>query len=184
MSDDYKRKLPNILTITRMAFVPVIIAFMMVDEPIHGYIAAGLFIIASITDYYDGYFARKYKVESMLGKFLDPVSDKLLVSSILVMLVYMDRLHPIIVILLLSRDTLIGGLRSVAAAENVVIAAGNLGKWKTGVQMVMIPALLINVNLFGIPFDIIGTVGIYLSLVLSLVSGWDYLYQFFKDRKL
>lgn len=183
MSDNYKKQLPNIITVSRIAFIPFIIYFMMIEDSLSGYIAAGLFIIASITDYYDGYFARKYKTESFMGKFLDPISDKLLVSSILIVFVYMDRLNPIAVILLLSRDTLINGLRSVAAAENVVIAAGNLGKWKTGVQMVMIPAMLIYDTILGIPFYKIGLAGIYVSLALSLISGWQYMRDFFAARK-
>ncbi|MCB0347436.1 MAG: CDP-diacylglycerol--glycerol-3-phosphate 3-phosphatidyltransferase [Bdellovibrionales bacterium] len=183
MSDNYRKQLPNMITLSRIAFVPFIIYFMMDTDFFSGFIAAVLFIIASITDYYDGYFARKYKTESFLGKFLDPISDKLLVSSILIMFVYMGRLHPVIVILLLSRDTLINGLRSVAAAENVVIAAGSMGKWKTALQMVTIPAMQIYETTYGIPFYKIGLAGIYISLALSLVSGWQYMRDFFAARK-
>ena len=99
------------------------------------------------------------------------------------MFVYMGRLHPVIVILLLSRDTLINGLRSVAAAENVVIAAGSMGKWKTALQMVTIPAMQIYETTYGIPFYKIGLAGIYISLALSLVSGWQYMRDFFAARK-
>tara|TARA_B100001248_G_C27379710_1_gene456273 strand:- start:313 stop:882 length:570 start_codon:yes stop_codon:yes gene_type:complete len=182
MQASWKKSLPNLITFSRILFIPFIIYYMLEPSLVHGLIAAGLFIVASISDFLDGYFARKYNVESFLGKFLDPVCDKLLVSSILIMLVYQDRLHPVIVILLLSRDTLIGGLRSAAAAENIVIAAGSLGKWKTAIQMVMMPAILIYENLWGIPFYEIGLAGIYISLFLSLISGWQYMRDFFQAR--
>lgn len=183
MTSEFKKSLPNAITFARVLFIPFIIYFMLDTEFWNGIIAAILFIIASISDFLDGYFARKYDVVSFLGKFLDPVCDKLLVSSILIMLVYQDRLHPVVVILLLSRDTLISGLRSVAAAENVVISAGDLGKWKTALQMVMIPAILIHDTIYGIPFYLIGLIGIYISLLLSLISGWQYLRDFFQERR-
>ncbi len=163
-----------------MAFVPFLLYLLYEDSVLYGYIAAGLFVLASITDYLDGYFARKYKVESKLGKFLDPISDKLLVSAVLVMLVHLDRINPILVVALLSRDTLINGLRAVAASDNIVIAAGSLGKWKTAVQMIAIPAILIHQPVLGIPFYPIGNIGLWLSLVLSLVSGVQYIQGFLK----
>lgn len=178
----WQRQLPNAITMLRMAFVPLIIAALWEDTPVRGYIAGGLFILASITDYYDGHFARKFKVESLLGKFMDPISDKVLVSSTLIMMITTKDIHPLLVILLLSRDTLINGLRSVAAAENIIISAGSLGKWKTGVQMVAIPAALIETPLWILPSREIGWIGLWLSVVLSLVSGYQYVRGFLAQR--
>jgi CDP-diacylglycerol--glycerol-3-phosphate 3-phosphatidyltransferase len=147
----------------------------MKDFPEQGLVAAGLFILASITDYFDGYLARKLNAQSILGKLVDPVADKILVTSTLVMMIPTRGLSPILVILLLSRDTLIGGLRAVAASENIIIAASPLGKWKTALQMVAIPAALINTPVFGVPLREIGDVGLWFSVVLSFISGFDYL---------
>jgi CDP-diacylglycerol--glycerol-3-phosphate 3-phosphatidyltransferase len=165
------------------AVVPFIIIALWEDTPERGYIAAVLFIIASISDYYDGHLARLYKVESTLGKFIDPIADKILVSSTLIMMIPTKDVSPILVILLLSRDTLINGIRSVAAAENVIIPAGTLGKWKTGLQMVAIPAALIETDILIIPAKLIGEVGLWLSVVLSLVSGFQYMKGFAKKTK-
>lgn len=184
MPAPWKRKLPNILTLLRMLFVPFILVLLYKDSTFRGFIAAVLFILAAITDYLDGYFARKFNVVSLLGKFLDPVSDKLLVSSSLIMLSHLDRVHIFVVIILLSRDTLIGGLRSVAAAEGVIIAAGDLGKWKTAVQMVGIPALMIYGTFNHLWIHQLGSICIQISVILSMLSGLRYLKEFHKKRKL
>ena len=152
----------------------------MEDRYNNGLIASGLFILASFTDYLDGMLARRYGVVSVLGQFLDPVSDKMLVSSILIMLIPLGKISAILVVLLLSRDTLIGGLRSVAASQNVIIAAGSMGKWKTAIQMIAIPSILIEHPIFYK----IGLFGLWFSLVLSLASGWQYLYSFFKKTSI
>lgn len=178
------RLLPNLLTILRIICVPFIIYLMLDPSRFNNWAAAIIFIFASITDYLDGYIARKYNVVTLLGKFLDPISDKLLVTSILIMLIPMERVHAILVILLLFRDILIDGLRSVAAAENIIIAAGPLGKWKTAIQMISIPGILVYEPVLGIPFHLIGYWGLWLSVVLSLLSGVGYLKGFFKDRNV
>lgn len=147
-----------------------------------GYIAAFIFILASITDYLDGMLARKFQVESVMGKFMDPVADKVLVSSTLIMLIPSERLGPIMVVLLLARDTLISGLRSIAATQNKIIAAGTVGKWKTAVQMVAIPAVLIHQPLFGIPFYEIGYWILWISVALSLISGAQYIWAYWKSK--
>lgn len=152
-------------------------------SPLGGYVAAALFIFASLTDYLDGSLARKFQVESVVGKFMDPVADKILVSSTLVMLIPSGRLDPFMVIILLSRDTLISGLRSIAATQNRVIAAGTVGKWKTAWQMIAIPAVLIREPLFGIPIYEIGYGILWISVVLSVYSGAQYVIGYLRDTK-
>ncbi len=182
----YQRHLPNIITLFRIAVVPFIILALKWDSQWAGVVAALIFITASISDYYDGYFARKYKIESVMGTLLDPIADKILVSSTLIMLIPSGRLDPIMVIILLARDTFINGLRSVAASENIVIPAGSVGKWKTGFQMVGIPCVLI----YKIPFKYLDILPVYqigywimwLSVILSVYSGFVYIQKYIKKN--
>jgi CDP-diacylglycerol---glycerol-3-phosphate 3-phosphatidyltransferase len=183
MPGSWKSDIPNLVTFSRILFVPLIIGVQWEDTVENGYWAAVLFALASITDYFDGYLARRFNVESVLGKFVDPVADKILVMSILIMMIPTREISPILVILLLSRDTLVEGIRAVAASESLIIAAGAFGKWKTAIQMVAIPAVLVEVPLFGIPFKEIGIAGLWVSVVLSVVSGFQYVMFFAKNRK-
>jgi CDP-diacylglycerol--glycerol-3-phosphate 3-phosphatidyltransferase len=137
------------ITISRMLFVPVIVGFLIPDQIWMNVTAALLFMAASVTDYFDGFYARKYNAVSNMGKFMDPIADKVLVTSILVMLSAAQKIDPLMVIVILARDTLIGGLRSVAAADGIVIDAKSAGKWKTALQMVAIPAVMIEDILWG-----------------------------------
>jgi CDP-diacylglycerol--glycerol-3-phosphate 3-phosphatidyltransferase len=162
--------------------VPLIIFVVLLQPPFWNWIAAAAFILASISDWLDGYWARKYKAETDIGKLLDPVADKFLVSSVLILLIPLGHIEAILVLLLLNRDILIGGLRSMAAAEGKILAAGPLGKWKTGVQMVAIPALFINDTLGPIAFRWVGYWGLWLSLALSLFSGLQYSYDYFRAQ--
>lgn len=145
--------------------------------------AAALFIVASISDYYDGYFARKYNSVSNMGKFMDPIADKILVTSILVMLIPTERIDPIMVVVILARDTFIGGIRSVAAADGVVIDAKPTGKWKTALQMIAIPAVIIGDIWLGVNFEKIGYGVLWISVVLSVTSGIQYYLGYLKSRK-
>ncbi len=177
----WKKYLPNLLTYSRMAFVPFIIWFIYLDTTQSGIIACGLFILASITDYYDGYFARKWGIVSNMGKFMDPVADKVLVSSTLIMLIPTDRLTTIMVIILVARDSIIDGLRSVAATQNVIISAAKMGKWKTATQMVAVPCILFNYPLFGLPIYQIGYWTLWVSVALSVISGYHYIKGYLKS---
>jgi CDP-diacylglycerol--glycerol-3-phosphate 3-phosphatidyltransferase len=176
----WKRQLPNLITGLRIACIPPVMFALMYDTYEAGWCAAIFFIVASVSDFFDGYFARIYNVESLLGKFLDPVADKLLVTAALVMLIPLGRVSAILVVMLLSRDLLINGLRAVAATEKFVIGAGWTGKWKTGAQMTAIPCLMVKEPLWGV-IDIltIGHVLLWISLGLSLLSGFQYIRDFF-----
>lgn len=173
--DNWKKKLPMWLTLARMLLAVPILVLMSAESTIYKWIACALFGIASVTDYYDGFFARKYNAISNMGKFMDPIADKILVSAILIMLVVQNLIDPYMVILIITRDTLIGGLRAVAAADQIIIAAKPGGKWKTALQMSAIPFLIINPELWGsLPVIKVAYGTLWLSTLLSLTSGWEY----------
>lgn len=151
------------------------------EIPIHHFIGALIFIAASVTDWIDGYVARKYNLITNLGKFLDPLADKILVTAALVSLVHHDMAPAWIVILIISREFAVTGIRLIAAGEGDVIAASQLAKWKTTAQLIAIVVLL----LYNIPFSMIsfpfGEIMLWLALLLTILSGFDY---FWKNRKL
>lgn len=172
------------LTYFRMILVPFVIGLLFIPSPWAGWLSAICFIIASVTDWLDGYWARKYQSESSMGQLMDPIADKVLVSSTLIMLLYLQRIDPILVILLLARDTFIGGLRSMAASQQIIIAARPLGKWKTGIQMSAIPCLLIYQPVLFLPVAQIGYYGLWFSTALSLFSAIEYAWGYYRHQKL
>lgn len=175
------------LTMSRIYLAIPILAFMTPNELLWNLAASFLFIVASITDYYDGYFARKFNAVSNMGKFMDPIADKILVTSILTMLIPSGKVDPYMVILITLRDTFIGGIRSVAAADGTVIAAKTAGKWKTGIQMAAIPAVIIwDLPIFSGITPTLGQIGyvcLWLSVILSITSGIDYYLAYLNGRK-
>lgn len=173
---------PNLLTLLRIVFVPVVVGLLFLRDPGWDIVAAVAFIIASITDYFDGYIARTQKLETIYGKLLDPLADKFLVVSALIMLQELDRIGPLVVMLLICRELAITGLRALASSEGVIIAASGSGKWKTATQMVAIPCIMMP-NLFGLPLYRIGMVLLYVSLAISLWSAKDYIVDFFRAMK-
>lgn len=166
--------LPNKLTLIRVLLIPFFIIFMLVD--IFGgadkYIALAIFAIASITDMLDGKIARKYNLVTNFGKFMDPMADKLLVCSAMICLID-DRLQSWIVIVIISRELIISGFRTVAADSGVVIAASWWGKWKTTSQMIMIILLILDLNYAW--YGVVEYIFIYLALILTLISLIDYI---------
>lgn len=179
----WQKKLPMRITLSRIVMVPFIVGLMIPNQLPYNLVAAGFFILASISDYYDGYFARKYNAVSNMGKFMDPIADKILVTSILVMLVPTQKIEPLMAIIILARDTLIGGIRSVAAADQIIIAAKPAGKWKTAMQMIAIPAVIIDQPVWGIPFEKIGYWVLWASVILSVTSGFEYYWGYLQSRK-
>ncbi|MCM2282819.1 MAG: CDP-diacylglycerol--glycerol-3-phosphate 3-phosphatidyltransferase [Bdellovibrionaceae bacterium] len=182
----WKKKLPMWLTWSRIAICPILAALLMIGTPVPRMIAAVLFVLASVTDWFDGSLARRYGAESNLGRFMDPIADKLLVATALILLVPSGHAHPLMVLLLLARDIFIGGIRSVAAADGVVIAAKAAGKWKTGMQMVGIPAILIDGDLVGESVGVsllqLGQTLLWVSVFLSLISGIQYFRLYLQGR--
>ncbi len=137
------------------------------------YIALGIFIVASLTDLLDGYIARKCHLETNFGKFMDPLADKLLVCSALIALVQLDRIPSWIVIIIISRDFIINGLRLIASDNNIVIAASQWGKFKTATQMVMICLMIGNLEELTLITDIF----MWVALALTIISLVDYLWK-------
>jgi CDP-diacylglycerol--glycerol-3-phosphate 3-phosphatidyltransferase len=175
--------LANKLTAVRIAFVPLVVVCLFDPSPKRGLLGAILFGIAGITDYFDGYFARTHKAITVIGKLLDPLADKFLVVSSLVMLMHLGRIHPAIVIVLICREMAITGLRAIASAEGVVIGASRLAKWKTATQMAAIPMLMLHETYLWIPMQLVGTYLIWASLLISLWSAQDYIVDFFKTLR-
>ena len=160
----------------------MIVGLLFMRDPKWDVIAAIAFTVASVTDYLDGYIARTHQLETIYGKLMDPLADKFLVVSALIMLQELGRIHPVVVILLICREMAITGLRALASAEGVVIAASSTAKWKTATQMVAIP-LIMGQNLFGLPIYPLGMVLLYVSLAISMWSAIDYLVGFFSGLK-
>ncbi|AOY77263.1 CDP-diacylglycerol--glycerol-3-phosphate 3-phosphatidyltransferase [Clostridium formicaceticum] len=167
--------LANRLTILRIFLIPVFMIFLLNKIPYGVEIAAFIFIIAAITDALDGYVARKKNQITTLGKFMDPLADKLLVSAALISLVQMGKLSALVVIIIIAREFTISILRAVAAAEGVVIAASWWGKLKTITQIIAIIAVLIDnfpFKYINFPFDMIM---VWVAVIFTIISGIDYI---------
>jgi CDP-diacylglycerol--glycerol-3-phosphate 3-phosphatidyltransferase len=182
--------LPNLLTLGRIAAIPAVVVLLFSNSRDAGFWAAAIFSAACVTDWLDGWLARKWGIVTVLGKFLDPLADKLIVMAALIMLIPLGRVPAWAVFIILAREIIVTGLRSVASSEGIVIAASNLGKYKTIFQMVAIIGLLLHYDyywFFGIRWAIfhvsMQTAGIfyfYIALVFTVWSGVDYLSKFFK----
>ena len=184
--------LPNKLTVLRLILIPAFVALYLIQFPFHEFVALGVFLIACITDFLDGYIARKYNLVTDLGKFLDPIADKVLVMSALVLLC-ISTLNPLIqityaitTIIVLAREFIISGFRMIAAGKNIVLAADSLGKTKTVLQMISIILLLVsepimalsvNSNFYMVSVMIfgIGLALLVLSLVFTILSAINYI---------
>ncbi|MDD6481340.1 MAG: CDP-diacylglycerol--glycerol-3-phosphate 3-phosphatidyltransferase [Lachnospiraceae bacterium] len=167
--------LPNKLTLFRVILIPFFVFFLLTSMfgGYSDYIAVAIFVVASITDFLDGKIARKYNLVTNFGKFMDPLADKLLVCSALICLVELSRIPAWVVIVIIAREFIISGFRLIASDNGIVIAASYWGKFKTASQMIMVIVLILNIP--NRVFEILGTVLIYLSLVLTVVSLIDYL---------
>jgi CDP-diacylglycerol--glycerol-3-phosphate 3-phosphatidyltransferase len=185
--------LPNKITVSRILLIPIFMLFMLVDfnfgtvtllntDIQTSHLIGGLiFIIASITDWLDGYIARKYELITYMGKFLDPLADKLLVSAAFIILVELGSAPSWIIIVIISREFAVTGLRLILAGGGEVVAANQLGKIKTVTQIIAIISLLFNNIYFesiGVPF---GTIMLYIALFFTVWSGVDY---FYKNRRV
>jgi len=186
MQEGNSLNVPNRMTLSRILLIPIFIILLSVPFnwgdwdigdtvlPISHFAAALLFIIAAATDWLDGYYARKYNLVTNLGKFLDPLADKLLVAAALILLVELGMAPGWVAIIIISRELAVTGLRLVAAGEGIVLAAGSMGKLKTATQMIAIAVLLLHDFPFSyaaIPF---GMIMLYISLFFTVASGYDY----------
>jgi cardiolipin synthase len=167
----------NILTLSRIAAIPLVVLCLWLHRSWSPWVSVFLFAAAAITDWFDGYFARRYHQISRLGRFLDPIADKLLVAAVLVMLVQSGPLHGVNVfaaLIILAREILVSGLREFLAELRVGLPVSQLAKWKTTVQMVAIAFLLFD-GAAGPQVTTIGLWLIWIAAVLTLVTGYDYL---------
>ncbi|OGQ15015.1 MAG: CDP-diacylglycerol--glycerol-3-phosphate 3-phosphatidyltransferase [Deltaproteobacteria bacterium RIFCSPHIGHO2_02_FULL_40_11] len=171
--------LPTLITLSRFAVIPLIMLLLLSSSGWTGLLAGILITLAGITDFMDGYLARYYKVETDLGKFLDPLADKVLVVSALIMLSALSRVHAILVVIIVCREIFITGLRAIASNEGIVIAASQLGKYKTFLQICAIVGLSVHETYFGFNFQAVGLILIYISLGFSLYSAYEYVKLFF-----
>jgi cardiolipin synthase len=173
------KSLPNLLTLSRILAIPLIIGTFYVPGPGARWVACFLFVAAAITDFFDGYVARKRNIVSSLGRFLDPIADKLLVAAVLLMLTAFHRVTQVSVLpalVILLREILVSGLREYLAELRVGMPVSALAKWKTGLQMTALPMLLVGEDSPSwIPAQPMGEVFLWIAAVLTLITGWDYL---------
>jgi CDP-diacylglycerol--glycerol-3-phosphate 3-phosphatidyltransferase len=182
--------IPNILTLLRIAAIPLLVVILFSPSREAGFWAAALFALASVTDWLDGYLARRMGIVTVFGKFLDPIADKLLVMAALIMILPFDRVPAWMVLVILGREIIITGLRGIASSEGIVIAASDLGKFKTIFQLVAILGLLLHYDyrwFFGIEHQYLvvnmhnfGMFYLWIATVITVWSGIDYLYRFMR----
>ncbi|MCG5242117.1 CDP-diacylglycerol--glycerol-3-phosphate 3-phosphatidyltransferase [Azospirillum doebereinerae] len=171
--------LPNLLTLSRIAVIPLVVGLFYIPEAWAAYTACGLYAAACITDWFDGYLARAWAQESVIGKFLDPIADKLLVAATLIMLAGFGRLGGLSIlpaVTILLREVLVSGLREYLAGLHVGVPVTWLAKWKTAIQMVALGFLIVgDYSPPEVPSTIIGTVGLWIAAALTFYTGWDYM---------
>ena len=175
--------IPNLLTLTRILLIPVFVVLFSTPDPDRSLMAAIVFVVAAVTDMLDGYLARKSGQVTKLGKLLDPIADKLLVLSALILLVNVDRVSALVAILIIARELGVTGIRAIAAGEGLIIAAETTGKYKMALQVVAIVILILEgTSLAALGnLHLAGIVTLYLSLVLGYISGGQYVWSFWKQ---
>lgn len=175
--------LPNILTLSRVAVIPVFVALFFLESATGQWIACGVFALAGITDFFDGYFARSRGQLSAFGTFLDPVADKLLVASALLMMVGFGQISAIAIVpavVILCREIMVSGLREFLAGLSISLPVSKLAKWKTTIQMIAIGFLILGDAAHptvpeAFPVRLIGETGLWLAAAITLITGYDYL---------
>jgi len=181
--------LPNILTLSRITVSPVIFLLLLYRPGrLMSFMSALVFALAAMTDFLDGYLARRLNMITSMGKFLDPLADKILVGVALIMLIPLERVQPLIVALIITRELLVTGLRVYAINENMIIESSRLAKYKTTFQIMAVIGLLLHYTYdlgpgalnFPVNFQAVGTLLLYIALVITLWTGIDYFYRFLK----
>jgi CDP-diacylglycerol---glycerol-3-phosphate 3-phosphatidyltransferase len=171
--------IPNALSLLRLFAIPVIVVCLLFPGRLGSFLAALFFSLAFITDFLDGYLARKHGTVTALGKFLDPLADKILVCMTLIMLIPLDRAPAWMVVIVVAREIAVTGLRSAAVTEGIVIQASKLGKYKTFSQAMATIALCLHYEYLGVAFHTVGMVLFWFALILTLLSGWAYFRAFY-----
>lgn len=179
--------LPNLLSLFRILIIPLLVYLLTYPDRYFSLLAAALFVVAALTDYFDGYLARRTQSVSDVGKILDPLADKLMVASALIMLAALDRpnepsVPAWLVVVILARETAVTLIRGIALAEGIVMHAETLGKYKFILQAFAIVALLVHYRYWGLDFFAVGLYFLALSAVVAVWSGINYHVQFFRLR--
>lgn len=169
------KNLPNYLTIARILAIPIIVVTFYIDHYYAHFIGAILFVIASITDFFDGYVARRFNLVSSFGKMFDPVADKLLVGCVVVMLLKRGNVNEIPCLLILAREFLVGGLREFLALVKVSVPVSRVAKVKTFLQMFALAVLVLGSKASGIVYlDLIGEIILWIATFLTIITGYSY----------
>ena len=172
--------LPNTITMLRLGVIPVLFFLLLSPGPTMSLVIAILFIVAALTDILDGYVARRFQIVTTMGKFLDPIADKLIVNTAMILMIPIDRIPAWIVAIIIIRDFAVDGIRSISISEGLVIDASPLGKRKTLYQIFAVSALMIHYPIIGFDAHLVGMVILYIALVLTVTSGIDYFLKFYR----
>lgn len=180
---DTNVNLPNLLTVSRILLIPVFVLLFSSPTPARSLAAALVFVIAAVTDLLDGYLARRRSQVTKLGRLLDPIADKLLVLSGLILLVQFQRVAALVAILIVAREVAVTGVRAIAASEGIVLSAETIGKYKMVVQVVAIVLLILEDGIAPTTWNLhlVGTALLYVALTLALISGGRYLLNFWRQ---
>jgi CDP-diacylglycerol--glycerol-3-phosphate 3-phosphatidyltransferase len=170
---------PNMLTGLRIAAVPVVVLLLLSPGKLASFLGGICFVLAGATDFLDGFLARRYRTVSRVGKFLDPLADKLLVSAALIMLIPLGRVPAWMAFLIVGRELAVTGLRGLAASEGIILAPDRWGKAKTLLQMAALTGLILHYPYGSMDFHRLGMVLLWLALIITLVSGVWYFQAFF-----
>jgi CDP-diacylglycerol--glycerol-3-phosphate 3-phosphatidyltransferase len=177
---DY-RNLPNLLTAGRILAIPVVMVFLRFSGPWPSFLGAVIFAVAGATDFLDGFLARRHRTVSPFGKFMDPLADKLLVAAALIMLIPLRQVPAWMVVVIIGRELAVTGLRAVAAAEGIILAADRWGKVKTFLQMAAITCLILHYPYQMVDFQRVGIALLWVALVVTVASGYGYFRGFFRQ---
>lgn len=170
--------LPNVITLLRVGSVPLLVGMLYLPGPSWSWAAAGLFFVAGLSDLLDGIVARRMKIVTVLGQFLDPLADKLLVASMLIMLVYLGRAPAWMAVVIISRDTAVTGLRSLAAIQGLAVPSDRWGKAKTTLQMLAVFLLIIHYPISSFDSQYWGMWALWAATIVSFISGLRYFLRF------
>lgn len=172
--------LPNTITMVRLGIIPFLFFLLLSPDQTWSLVIAVTFIIVSFTDLLDGYVARRYQIVTTMGKFLDPIADKLVINTAMVLMIPIGRIPAWVVAIIIIRDFFVDGVRTIATSEGVVIQASWLGKQKTLCQVFAVSALMIHYPFLGADAHAVGTALLFLALVMTIYSGIDYFMKFLK----
>jgi CDP-diacylglycerol---glycerol-3-phosphate 3-phosphatidyltransferase len=175
-----KFNLPNTITLMRIGVVPFLFILLSSPGEFWSFVLAVLFVLASVTDMLDGYIARKYQLVTTMGKFLDPIADKLIVNTAMILMIPIGRIPAWIVAVTIIRDLIVDGIRSIASSEGIFMQASSLGKQKTVAQIMAVTALMVHYPLFGVDAHLVGMIILYIAFALTIYSGTDYFVRFYR----